>query len=118
MAVNSHPFGAASRKHLATFVAGKIVEVEWTKKDKYGRLLGIVWTMLPVRTDVNLQMVKDGFAWHYKHFDNTQSYADAETAARTARRGLWKDAVPIPPAVFRRMKKRFHMYQKQAKFDM
>ena len=114
----SQPFGDASRKHLAAFVAGKIVEVEWTKKDKYGRVLGVVWAMLPVRTDVNLQMVKDGFAWHYKHFDNTQSYADAETAARTARRGLWKDAVPIPPAVFRRMKKRFHTYQKQAKFDM
>lgn len=104
----AQPFGDASRRHLATFVAGKIVKVEWTKKDKYGRILGTVWTMLPVRTDVNLQMVKDGFAWHYKHFDNTQSYADAETAARMAKRGLWKDSAPIPPYVFRRAKKRFH----------
>ena len=106
----AQPFGDASRKHLAAFVAGKIVEVEWTKKDKYGRILGTVWAMLPVRTDVNLQMVKDGFAWHYKHFDNTQSYADAEIAARTARRGLWKDSAPIPPYVFRRTKKRFHTH--------
>ena len=60
--------------------------------------------MLPVRIDVNLQMVKDGFAWHYKHFDNTQSYADAEIAARMAKRGLWKDSAPIPPYVFRRTK--------------
>ena len=29
--------GDAARKHLAAFVAGKFVEVEWTKKDKYGR---------------------------------------------------------------------------------
>ena len=100
----AQPFGDASRKHLATFVAGKIVEVEWTKKDKYGRILGTVWAMLPVRIDVNLQMVKDGFAWHYKHFDNTQSYADAEIAARMAKRGLWKDSAPIPPYVFRRTK--------------
>ena len=66
------------------------MEVEWTKKDKYGRILGTVWAMLPDRTDINLQMVKDGFAWHYKHFDSTLSYAAAETAARTAH-GLWKE---------------------------
>ena len=101
----SQPFGDASRKHLAAFVAGKTVEVEWTKKDKYGRILGTVWAMLPVRTDVNLQMVKDGFAWHYKHFDSTPSYAAAETAARTTKRGLWKDPAPIPPYIFRKVKK-------------
>ena len=58
----SQPFGDATRTHLAALVAGKIVEVEWTKKDKYGRILGTVWAMLPVRTDVNPQMVEDGFA--------------------------------------------------------
>ena len=104
----SQPFGDASRKHLAALVADQIVEVEWTKKDKYGRILGTVWAMLPTRTDVNLQMVKDGFAWHYKHFDHTPSYAAAETAARTARLGLWKDPAPIPPHIFRNTGKRFH----------
>ena len=34
---------------------------------------------------------KDGFAWHYKHFDSTTSYAAAETAARKTKRGLWKE---------------------------
>ena len=57
---------------------------------------------LPTVNDV---MVKDGFAWHYKQFDNTQSYADAETAAREAKRGLWKDPAPIPPFMFRRTKR-------------
>jgi len=105
-------FGNVSRQHLASFVAGKDIEVEWEKKDKYGRLLGTVWVDVPsggtnaaVRTDINLQMVKDGLAWHYKHFDNTQSYADAETAARAAKRGLWKDPNPIPPYDFRKSKK-------------
>ena len=100
----SQPFGDAARKHLAAFVAGKDVEIEWTKKDKYGRILGTIWAMIPVRTDVNLQMVKDGFALHYKQFDNTQSYAAAETAARMAKRGLWKDPAPITPHEFRKKK--------------
>ena len=100
--------GCRHARHLAAFVADQIVEVEWTKKDKYGRILGTVWAMLPTRADVNLQMVKDGFAWHYKHFDHTPSYAAAETAARTAKRGLWKDPAPIPPHIFRNTGKRFH----------
>ena len=103
----SQPFGDASRKHLAAFVVGKDVEIEWAKKDKYGRILGTVWVMIPVRIDVNLQMVKDGFVWHYKQFDNTQSYAAAETAAREVKRGLWKDPAPIPPFMFRKAKNRF-----------
>ena len=107
----SQPFGGASRKHLAALVAGKIVEVEWTKKDKYGRILGTIWALLPARTDVNLQMVEDGFAWHYKHFDSTPSYAAAETAARTAKRGLWKDPSPIPPHMFRNTGKGFHTHR-------
>lgn len=104
-------FGNVSRQHLASFVAGKDIEIEWEKKDKYGRLLGTVWVDVPasgtnaaVRTDINLQMVKDGLAWHYKHFDNTKSYADAETAARAAKCGLWKDPNPIPPYEFRKSK--------------
>ena len=86
-------FGEASRRHLASLVAGKDVKVEWTNKDRYGRILGIVWASVPADgtevtpcVDVNLRMIQDGFAWHYSNFDNTQSYADAEAAARTAKR--------------------------------
>lgn len=106
-------FGEVSRKHLASLVAGKDVEVEWTKKDAYGRILGTVWvqvqadgTTAAVRTDVNLRMVKDGLAWHYKRYDSTKSYADAEAAARTAKLGLWKDPDPVPPHEFRKAKRK------------
>ena len=56
-------FGEVSRRHLAGFVTNGIVKVEWTKKDKYGRVLGIVYAN---GKEVNLEMVKDGMAWHYK----------------------------------------------------
>ncbi len=35
-------FGNASRKHLATLVAGKQVTVKWVKRDRYGRIVGFV----------------------------------------------------------------------------
>lgn len=102
-------FGEASRKHLASLVAGKDVDVEWTKKDKYGRILGTVWVSVPspdgkgvVRCDANQSMLHAGFAWHYKRFDSSKAYSDAESDARRAKLGLWRDPNPIPPEEFRK----------------
>lgn len=95
-------FGEVSRKYLATMIAGKFVKVEWTKKDKYGRILGEVFVG---EVNVNLKMVQDGLAWHFKRFDNTKAYALAESEARAKKVGLWKGANPIPPWEFRKMKK-------------
>ena len=95
-------FGEVSRKHLATMVANKVVKVEWAKKDKYGRILGEVFVG---EVNVNLKMVQDGLAWHFKRFDNSPTYAQAENEARAKKVGLWKDANPIPPWEFRKAKK-------------
>ncbi len=38
-----HVYGLASRKHLASIVAGKQVTVEYQKRDRYGRIVGKVW---------------------------------------------------------------------------
>jgi hypothetical protein len=60
---------------------------------------------------MNLEQAKAGLAWHYKYYQDEQSpedrrlYADAETEARSARRGLWADPGPIPPWDFRRGKR-------------
>jgi hypothetical protein len=57
--------------------------------------------------DVNLEQVRAGLAWHYKYYQDEQSpadrrlYADAETEARSAGRGLWADPDPTPPWDFR-----------------
>ncbi len=56
-------YGLASRKHLASIIAGKQVTVEYQKRDRYGRILGKVWVN---GGDACLEQVKAGFAWHYK----------------------------------------------------
>lgn len=97
-------YGRVSGKHLADLVAGKPVSVEWTKRDKYQRIVGKV---LQNRQDVCLEQIKAGMAWHYKHYEKEQPpqdrpiYAAAEDEARTAHRGLWKDANPVPPWEYR-----------------
>jgi hypothetical protein len=89
---------------LSDLVFGKSVEVVGDKIDKHGRLVGKI--LLEGR-DINLQQVKDGFAWHYKQYESEQSesdrkaYADAEIAARTSKSNLWSIANPIAPWDFR-----------------
>ncbi len=41
------PFGKASGRSLSALVAGKQVRVEYGKRDRYGRILGVVWVRSP-----------------------------------------------------------------------
>ncbi len=101
-------YGLASRKHLASIVAGKQVTVEYQKRDRYGRIVGKV---LLDGVDACLGQVKAGFAWHYKKYQHEQSpedrqlYADAEIRARNERLGLWRENNPNPPWEHRRLYK-------------
>ena len=105
---SSQAFGQASKRGLSDLVFERQVVVEYEKTDRYGRTLGKV---LAGGRDVNLLQVEAGLAWHYKYYQDEQSpadrrlYADAETEARSARRGLWVDSNPIPPWDFRHGKR-------------
>ncbi len=102
----TQPYGLASRKHLASWVAGNTATIQYTKHDRYGR---IVAKVLIDGVDVCLEQIKAGFAWHYKKYQNEQDardralYAQAETQARVERIGLWRDNRPTPPWDFRRL---------------
>jgi endonuclease YncB( thermonuclease family) len=97
---SGQPFGRRAKEHLAELVAGQAVSVDWHKRDRYGRLIG---RLLHDGLDVNLRMVRDGYAWWYRQYANEQSrddrrrYEDAEAAARTEGVGLWRDREPVPP---------------------
>ncbi len=87
-------------------MAGQTVTIEYQKRDRYGRIVGKVSLG---GIDVCLELVKVGFAWHYKKYQQEQSpedrrlYADAENKARDERPGLWRENNPIPPWVHRRL---------------
>lgn len=98
------PFGMRSKQSLSDLVFNRLVEVETDKRDKYGREVGKI---LITGQDVNLTQVTRGLAWHYKQYEREQSaidrklYDTAEREARSARRGIWADADPVPPWEFR-----------------
>ncbi len=111
----SQPFGKASKDHLSTLIFGKTVSVEYSKRDKYGRMVGKI--MLE-KQDICLEQIRSGLAWHYKKYENEQSpedrvsYAAAEEKARSQKAGLWQDPNPVPPWDYRRNRK-YHRTQEK-----
>jgi endonuclease YncB( thermonuclease family) len=110
----AQPFGNASRKHLATMVAGKEVRVETTKNDRYGRVLGKVWVQprdcpsCGKTLNANHAQILSGMAWWYQDYAKDQSaedqgrYESAVVEARKRKLGLWSEPNPIPPWAWRR----------------
>jgi len=54
------PFADRSRKQLAKGIHGQDVIVEWHKRDRYGRLVGVVITF---GHDLNREQIRAGMAW-------------------------------------------------------
>ena len=98
-------FGQKAKQSLSDLVFDRDVSVIWFKRDRYLRKVGQVRLD---DTEVCLEQIKRGLAWHYKQYQREQSeddrsrYADAEKEARNARIGLWVDDHPIEPSEFRR----------------
>lgn len=99
-------FGDASKRNLSALAFNQTVTVEWHKRDRYGRLVGVV-RVQPSDQDVGLAQVRAGMAWHYTTYAGEQLtsdrklYVDAEAQARDAHAGLWRDASPIAPWQYR-----------------
>ncbi len=94
------PFADEARARLKELIEGKAVRLEWKDKDRHSREVAIAYAG---RTNINLQMVKEGLAWHYAYFaPDAKDLAAAEKAARKKRKGLWADDEPVNPYDFRK----------------
>lgn len=98
------PFGPEAKKHLFNLIFRKKVVVHVYKNDKHERFVG---KLVLNGRDINLQMLKDGFAWHYKKYHYEQStedrirYSESEKTSRNLSKGLWAEKKPIAPWVWR-----------------
>lgn len=95
-------FGKKSKEALSEAVAGKTVTVKKTGTDKYKRTLGIV---ILEDVDVNAKLVEDGWAWHFKKYNDEERLAKLEESARKAKQGLWADENPLAPWEYRARQK-------------
>ena len=109
----NQPFGQKSRQHLADLVFGKEVRVSVVDKDRYGRIVGIVYVPKPIPNgeiiiDVDLAQIESGHAWAYRDYlkglpaGKAGRYVAAEKDAKEKRHGLWTDKNPEPPWNYRK----------------
>ncbi len=100
---SSQPFGEESGKALAKMIDGKFVTVKVSNVDQYQRHVGKVYCG---DLYVNLEMVKQGMAWHYAQYA-PKDY-EIQSAQQTAQRsglGLWSQQRPQPPWEYRKYNK-------------
>lgn len=87
------PYFDFSADFLSGLIFAKKVEVRWSKKDKAGRLIGTVFLPHGAKgqmVELNLTAVTNGAATYVPEgSDDPVAFAQAEKAAREAKRGLW-----------------------------
>jgi micrococcal nuclease len=82
------PYYKIAKQFTSQQCFGKTVQVKHDGKfDKYGRLLGEV--VLPDRKVLNMELVKSGYAVHFKKYSTSTTYAELENRAKKAKLGIW-----------------------------
>lgn len=102
-------FGQRSKQSLSDLVYGQLTTIRWSKRDRWGRILGVVWVE-PAdcpgcghTLDANRAQLSVGMAWWFKRYANEQpteerlQYEFEEGKAKARMVGLWKDKEPVAP---------------------
>ena len=96
------PYGKSSYEVLKAKVLRRKVKVDIMSINKYKEMVGIVYLN---GRDINLEMVRGGWAWAYREYLDkpyASAYLNAEKEARKKRAGLWYERNPQPPWEFRK----------------
>jgi micrococcal nuclease len=97
----AQPFGRPAKRLLEDLALDKVVRVNYTQVDKYGRLIGEIY--LADGKMLNEEAIKAGLAWHYRVKNPHSTFLEKmEYKAWKKKLGLWVQDKPIPPWEFRR----------------
>ena len=93
------PFGEASAEALKARVLKRRAQLEIVATDAYGRKLG---RLTVDARSVNAELVRRGLAWASTRGADRHGMRALQREAQDERIGLWQDAVPTPPWVWRK----------------
>lgn len=96
------PFGQRSKQSLSELCFDKPTTIQTVSIDRYGRTVAQVTCD---GVDANREQVKRGMAWVYDQYVTDRTFYTAQNNAKAARAGLWADAAPVPPWIWRKTKK-------------
>ncbi|MBI4825949.1 MAG: thermonuclease family protein [Nitrospirae bacterium] len=98
------PYSDEADKELESLILGQDVKVILNGDKTYKREVCFIENN---GMDINLEMVRRGYAWAYRQYldrPHSSDYINAEEGARNRRLGLWQQANPRPPWEFRHSK--------------
>ncbi len=95
-------FGKESTEGLSKLLKDKTVRITWKSKDNFERPLAQIYDG---DKHINMEMIKSGMAWHFKRYNKDEELANAETAAKEAKKGLWAKESPVAPWDYRKENK-------------
>ena len=103
---SSQAYGAESHRLIKKMVYKRLVRVQITDIDRYGRCVGVIYRY---RKNMNEEMVKRGAAWVYEEYvkDPKQKkyLLSLQATAKKNKKGLWRGTRPIRPSEYRKSKK-------------
>jgi micrococcal nuclease len=98
----SQPFYDEAKKALWKLIPLKSeVRIEAQGKDKYNRTLATVYRN---GKNINLEMVKNGYALVYPTCRDNQQFVNAENFAKSKKLNYWSQSNPVTPWDFRHSK--------------
>ncbi len=92
-------YWSQSKERLASRIYGKDIRFDPVEVDVEGRNCGRLYLG---NHHVNLDLVREGYGWHYTGRERVKEFAEAEREAREHHRGLWSDRHPVEPWKYRR----------------
>ena len=101
----NQPFGKKSRRHLSDLVYRKEITINKMGQDRYGRIIAEIFVD---GKNINVEQIRNGYAWHYKRHQRQQTYeqrivySQAQNEAKEKRLGIWQLKKPIPPWAYRK----------------
>lgn len=96
-------YGTVARQFTSDLCFGKFVNLVVDGQDRYGRTVGTI--ILPDGKSLNQELVRKGYAWHYKAYSHDETLAQLEIEARNNHRGLWEKPKAVAPWEFRKSRR-------------
>ncbi len=96
----AQPFSKQAKKFTSDAIYFREVEVISKGQDRYGRTIAFIH--YGDGLDLSQELLKNGYAWHYRKYSKDKDLAALEVHARNQKLGLWKDKSPVPPWEWRR----------------
>lgn len=101
-------FGTKAKQFVSDACFGKYVTLIINDKNKYDRNKRLIAeVILENGKNLNKELVKNGLAWHFKKYSDSEEYDQLEKTARSKKIGIWNESNPIAPWDWRKQKKTF-----------